>query len=291
MPPAPPPRVKPLMDMSMYKNMPPGIFENSSDSELERMEAKLFSTTQRNKIAFRKPRNPMSTLDRLSVRTEVTPAQSVLPTNPGRKLLTLSTEESTPTNERLLYFAPNDADDCSVKEKTSESDDGSQETPTKTMPDTKNTPSTILHDTILATQLRHINRELTPTISEVYHERSIGLGLAPSLSKLLLNQANAAAPQTDNSVLEKITLGILEETDLNAEAAKSPQCCRCQLELTVCSCKNVKTTKPWLSESAGTLQQIQSSDLTTADILEREVKNKNKVFRSVAQRRVCIFAG
>lgn len=64
-----------------------------------------------------------------------------------------------------------------------------------------------LHDTILATQLRHINRELTPTISEVYHERNIGLGLAPPLAKLLLNQSNQSAPKSDTTVLEKITLG------------------------------------------------------------------------------------
>lgn len=64
-----------------------------------------------------------------------------------------------------------------------------------------------LHDTILATQLRHINRELTPTISEVYHERNIGLGLAPPLAKLLLNQSNQTAPKPDSTVLEKITLG------------------------------------------------------------------------------------
>lgn len=132
----------------------------------------------------------------------------------------------------------------------------------------------MLHDTILATQLRHINRELTPTISEVYHERSIGLGLAPPLSKLLLNQSNAAAPQTDNTVLEKIALGILEESELNGEGAKGMQCQRCKLDLTVCSCKSGKISKPWLSEGANALQQIQSSDLTTADILEREVKNK-----------------
>lgn len=37
----------------------------------------------------------------------------------------------------------------------------------------------------LATSLTSLTRELTPTISEVYHERNLGLGLAPSLSKLL----------------------------------------------------------------------------------------------------------
>lgn len=37
----------------------------------------------------------------------------------------------------------------------------------------------------LATSLTSLTRELTPTISDVYHERNLGLGLAPSLSKLL----------------------------------------------------------------------------------------------------------
>ncbi|XP_058806021.1 tetratricopeptide repeat protein 28 [Phymastichus coffea] len=34
-------------------------------------------------------------------------------------------------------------------------------------------------------KMTSLTRELTPTISDVYHERNIGLGLAPSLSKLL----------------------------------------------------------------------------------------------------------
>lgn len=36
-----------------------------------------------------------------------------------------------------------------------------------------------------ATSLTSLTRELTPTISDVYHERNLGLGLAPPLSKLL----------------------------------------------------------------------------------------------------------
>lgn len=71
MPPLPPPRIKPLVDLPLYNNLPPGLFENSSDSELEKMEAKLFNSTSRNKISYKKPRNVTCTLDRLSVRTEV----------------------------------------------------------------------------------------------------------------------------------------------------------------------------------------------------------------------------
>ncbi|EFA05041.2 tetratricopeptide repeat protein 28 [Tribolium castaneum] len=214
-PPLPPSRTK--LDLTLYNNLPSRLFENSSDSELEKMEAKLFNT--RNKMAYRKSR--MSTLDRLSVRTELTP-QNLL--QASRKPITLPSEETLPTNERLLYFSPSDVDTSPQKLPT-DSDES------KDKPD--------LHDTIL----RHINRELTPTISDVYHERNIGLGLAPPLSKLLLNQPTNATPQTDANALEKITLGILEEGG-----------------------------EPWMAE--GGLQQIQSSDLTTADILEREVKNK-----------------
>lgn len=53
---------------------------------------------------------------------------------------------------------------------------------------TDSTQSTETHNQNLrnvATSLTSLTRELTPTISEVYHERNLGLGLAPSLSKLL----------------------------------------------------------------------------------------------------------
>lgn len=281
-PPMPPPRTnKPLVDLPvipLYNNLPPGVFENSSDSE---MEAKLFNA--RSKISMQHRKSRMSTLDRLSVRTEITP---LIPQQQQqqqqRKLDTIANEDN---NERLLYFGPN------VVEKTKS--DVNEETSSTTAVAAAATATTVtektsnkvfeqktasLHDTILATQLRHINRELTPTISEVYHERNIGLGLAPPLSKLLLNQNNQITQQTDNSsVLDRITLEILEETEL---ANQNQKCQRCKLENTVCACKNaaLKVTKPWMSTGDATpLQQIQSSDLTTADILEREVKNKKSL--------------
>lgn len=42
-----------------------------------------------------------------------------------------------------------------------------------------------IQDHIRTSQLRQLNYEPKPTISDVYHERKIGLGLAPSLLKLL----------------------------------------------------------------------------------------------------------
>ncbi|KAK9876278.1 hypothetical protein WA026_012576 [Henosepilachna vigintioctopunctata] len=254
-------RSKPLIDLSMFANIGSGIFENSSDSELEKMEAKLFNT--RSKIAYKKCRNIMSTLDRLKCRPEINSSQATLPQNP-RKPLTLPSEETLPNNERLLYFSPNDKE-VTAKISTKSEDDPNQDFPKKA----ESRPnSTNIHDTILATQLRHINRELTPTISEVYHERNIGLGLAPPLSKLLLNPSTDASNEINDSSLDKLTLGLLD-TRLD-EPQKNVQCPRCE---DVCCC-NKGTSKPWLTDSASSLQQIQSSDLTTADILEREVKNK-----------------
>ncbi|XP_050299963.1 tetratricopeptide repeat protein 28 isoform X2 [Anthonomus grandis grandis] len=306
MPPLPPPRgSKPLVDLPLYNNLTPGIFENSSDSELEKMEAKMFHNMKsRGPIAMKKPRNPMFTIDRLSGRTEVNHSASSLFHPPllsgNRKPITLPSEETLPSNERLLYFSPNETDASATLSSLVSMTTGSVGVPmaptsvaggscskesdmagenSAISVAVKSGSAATLHDTILATQMRHINRELTPTISEVYHERNIGLGLAPPLSKLLLNQSSGSAPKTDNTVLEKITLGILDDEDINKEVISS-QCQRCKTES--CACKQ-KLTKPWMTENASALQQIQSSDLTTADILEREVKNK-LVLRSENQR-------
>lgn len=223
-------------------------------------------------LSFSALRSAMSTLDRLSVRTEITPGHNtVLPPTNLRKAITLPAEDTLKANERLLYFSPNDKENLDNVPKPTkvEVDESLGQDLTNNM-DVKNSltsTSNSIHDTILATQLRHINREMTPTISEVYHERNIGLGLAPPLSKLLLNQSTSSQPNSDNSVLDKIKLGILEDS----EAEKDTTCPRCKIDN--CTCRS-KTTKPWLSETVAPLQQIQSSDLTTADILEREAKNK-----------------
>lgn len=66
-------------------------------------------------------------------------------------------------------------------------------------------------DQIRATQLRRLNREATPTISEVYHERNIGLGLAPPLSKLLL-----PTPDNEDSLLNEVT----DAKDTNCDKSK-----------------------------------------------------------------------
>lgn len=70
-------------------------------------------------------------------------------------------------------------------------------------PQTDATQSTETHPQNLrnlATSLTSLTRELTPTISEVYHERNLGLGLAPSLSKLLKEVGTV----TENEELQSV---------------------------------------------------------------------------------------
>ncbi|XP_013144707.1 PREDICTED: tetratricopeptide repeat protein 28 [Papilio polytes] len=110
-------------------------------------------------------------------------------------------------------------------------------------------------------QVRHMSGELTPTISEVYHERNIGLGLAPPLAELLLAEESKtemrAASSSENLLLQNLEkLGLLGDTSENEERWCSSN-----------------TSRPWLS--APPLEtDVQGSDLTTAEIIERQAKFK-----------------
>lgn len=93
------------------------------------------------------PPLPATMLERLSVRTEVGTSNS---------------------SRKLRHSAATSEDICNPQTDTTQS--------------TETHPPNLRN---LATSLTSLTRELTPTISEVYHERNLGLGLAPSLSKLL----------------------------------------------------------------------------------------------------------
>ena len=71
---------------------------------------------------------------------------------------------------------------------------------------------------IMASQMRRLNRELP--ISEVYHERSIGLGLAPPLSKLILSNSIAVA-QVDHHP-EPSNSSVASSSDAASSSASSP---------------------------------------------------------------------
>ncbi|XP_034827519.1 tetratricopeptide repeat protein 28 isoform X2 [Maniola hyperantus] len=113
-------------------------------------------------------------------------------------------------------------------------------------------------------QVRHMSGELTPTISEVYHERNIGLGLAPPLAELLLSEDSKTEMRAASSS-ENLLLQNLEKLGLLGESSES--------EERWCS---GNASRPWLS--APPLEtDIQSSDLTTAEIIERKTKFKKDI--------------
>lgn len=117
-------------------------------------------------------------------------------------------------------------------------------------------------------QVRHMSGELTPTISEVYHERNIGLGLAPPLAELLLSEDSKTEMRAASSS-ENLLLQNLEKLGLLGESSES--------EDRWCG---GSASRPWLS--APPLDtDIQSSDLTTAEIIER----KNKFNKDIEPKR------
>ncbi|KAL1129648.1 hypothetical protein AAG570_012593, partial [Ranatra chinensis] len=116
------------------------------------------------------PKRPQNiTSERLSVRS----ASLRNPISNDKLPSNMYVESHQINSSRLLYLTPEQ-----------EQDDTTPAGAADTIP-----PG--IQDQIRATQLTRLNRELTPTISEVYHERNIGLGLAPPLTKLLLPQNNS----------------------------------------------------------------------------------------------------
>lgn len=175
-PPLPPPR--------------PPVYHNLGAGGRSKPKIKLGSA--QSSLAARVNKEHALFMDRLSVRTELSATSATLAaagaangvgvgagggTGAGtaggqRKPLALTEEEAVGVsfNPAGLYFSPADS------ELLGEAKQPLEETPVK--PSAK-----CIQDSIM----RHMNRELTPSISELYHERSLGLGLAPPLSKLLLN--------------------------------------------------------------------------------------------------------
>ena len=165
-----------------------------------------------------------SAMDRLSVRTELSSlggagSRKPAPSNPS--------EESK--DSRLHYFPSDCGGGSDMSAPLSKSFDEAPDVISSSNPSggglaSSSGPSSI-QDQIIATQLRRLNRELTPTISDVYHERSIGLGLAPPLSKLLIpsrgSQGNSK--DMDNSGSEALLdkLGLLPEETNKAIESKS----------------------------------------------------------------------
>uniref|UniRef100_A0A1B0CKC6 Putative g-alpha gtpase interaction protein n=1 Tax=Lutzomyia longipalpis TaxID=7200 RepID=A0A1B0CKC6_LUTLO len=301
LPPLPPPRQQlPLVDLAplapVYNNLAPvvgaldagaaALDSTSSDSEFER-GAFGFGTRSRGKLKMplgRKISETIGFMDRLSVRTEVSPGQAApVPGTSG------ASGQGTSAGGTSSGRKMNLADEAAALTLHSASSSTAKE-----VLKTSYQPPKSMQESLL----RHMNREMTPTISEVYHERNIGLGLAPPLSKLLLSKSyslDEAEPSKASSSSSKTStlVDAVSEIDLSAAASAATipgpssvtgtvcSVCNAPAEL-MCTCSDSpggtpktpisvpkkSSLKPWLSTVNTSL--VKASDLTTADILERQ---------------------
>lgn len=338
LPPMPPPRHKlPLVDslkplVPVYNNMNVnhltaalgdilnGTLEStSSDSEFERgFEMMTFRSnanqTKPKIMTGRKGHsNNFGVNDRLSVRTENNQLMTTAVVNPNRTVIMADSDDFHLQNNSKLYFSPTD-NPLEIPEVTVPGPSSSSNTHTDGKKEVKNA-GTGAKEALKQTNhhhhqksmpeslLRQINREMTPTISDVYHERNLGLGLAPPLSKLLLSKSynddidqqtkatSAAASSSSSSIKSNSTLiDSVAEIETASSVTTAPSsgvtvinqigCALCG-STDPCSCNKATTvaaaavtlkktnTKPWLS-NVKTSNLVNASDLTTADILERQ---------------------
>ncbi|XP_043647206.1 tetratricopeptide repeat protein 28 [Drosophila teissieri] len=280
-PPLPPPR--------------PPTFHNLSVGAGGRSKPKIKLGSAQSSLAARVNKEHALFMDRLSVRTELsTPGSGNAMTSgsAARKPLALPEEEDVSNvvfNPSSLYFSQTDSDLLNEPKQ--------EETPPPSKSSTKS-----LQDSMM----RHINRELTPSISEMYHDRNVGLGLAPPLSKLLLSpnyeeqevvSITEACPQSganlktlvdavselelsgssSGATMPTVVGGGANEVEGTSATSVENTCPICgEPADVICRCKAVtiqkkSILKPWLSNVPDS-SLVQASELTTADILERRLE-------------------
>lgn len=288
LPPIPPPRqtipfdenVRPLAPLApVYNNLSrttntsaiiSAIESTSSDSEFERFDAR---DRMIHKPSFlpRRIAEEISFLDRLSVRSAIpTTLEPVIRRQPKPIETEDDVESKLPfkMNANNSHFPPNEIENSPTAEHPPSEKLTKQSTKTARM-NGKNIPESIL---------RH--REMTPTISEVYHERNLGLGLAPSLSKLLLSK-NYEEPEP------KAAVGNVTETiaEINSptpfsEATNETRCSSCNIAYD-CTCKmsakksmssSSSSTKSWLSMKL-TNKANAKNDADPNEIIEMQPKS------------------
>lgn len=256
-------------------------------------------------VSVAKLKEQFNFIDRLSVRTE-----AIKNGNAHQKPMIKANEDTLNLSGNSLYFSPAELQNT-----------------TTNLVDDDTTPSSVIHHTpnhahhnnkdskpsnssapsmssskknsIQDSILRHMSREMAPTINDVYHERNIGLISAPPLSKLLMtnfeenepvpiSQApmpNSSSPTSGlNKLMNAIDLGE-EITNCTSSTAKLLSCGGASnsdedysvedeatsSQTTMKSVANKKTfnSVPWLS-SINAENIVKPSDLTTADILEHQ---------------------
>lgn len=304
LPPMPPPRqMLPLVDSlrpqapSIYNNLNSktkgnnnAIESTSSDSEFERAydargdRNNIQKSIQHVSMLTRNISEECLLMDRLSVRTEnianVVPAVRKQIQNSDDSEITLPFKFNT----NNLYFSPSESDviesqhkDISLTLKANSAKEN-------------NKPNLSSHNkNIQDLILRKINREMTPTISDVYHERNMDLGLAPPLSKLLLSKnyeendskTNTMKKVNSSETVSDINLSSSLALYVGGEATVQDRCDICNNPLDMmCQCKNVTTpklvSKPnWLNNLSGTMPSAPPSDLCNVDCQSNNDYNEN----------------
>lgn len=303
MPPMPPPRqMLPLVEslrpqVPSYNNLNGktkgnnnAIESTSSDSEFERVyESKLQKSTQSQSLLTRNISEECLLMDRLSVRTENT--NNIVPMPAIRKQLKMVDVHDTTLpfkfNANNLYFSSTDSDviesqhkDISLTLKANSAKEN-------------NKPNLSSHNkNIQDLILRKINREMTPTISDVYHERNMDLGLAPPLSKLLLSK-NYEENDTKTNTIKKVN-STETVSDLNlstslalyvGESADNELLCDiCKknpsmVDGMMCQCSKNATQKPkpWLNNLNGnsTIATASSNEFCNVDAIDRNPTKAN----------------
>lgn len=257
-------------------------------------------------VSVAKIKEQFNFIDRLSVRTEASK------TNGGHRKTILKPSDEMNMSGNSLYFSPaelqntttnlveDDSGPSSVihhppthshhkmKESKTNTSSGVPTGSSNTQKPSKN----ILQDSIM----RHMSREMAPAISDVYHERNIGLISAPPLSKLLMTNyeenettGNVQAPvSSPTSGLNKLmsAIDLSEEiTSCTSSTAKLLSCggashsdedfsvedeaASSQTTLKSAPKNKSFSSVPWLS-SINAENILKPSDLTTAEILEHQ---------------------
>lgn len=249
-------------------------------------------------VSVSKLKEQFNFVDRLSVRTEASKngnqRKSMMKTNddlnmPGNSLYFSPAElQNTTTNLVEDDSGPSSVishNHMKVKEKSLTSNNG----PSSSQPK-KN-----IQDSIM----RHISREMVPAISDVFHERNIGLISAPPLSKLLMTNYEEESSMTTQppssssptSGLNKLMNAIDLSEEIAACTSSTAKLLSCVAgggggnnsdeEFSVDEASSSQTTMkpvpkkkgfssvPWMT-SLNTENIVKPGDLTTAEILEHQ---------------------
>lgn len=258
-------------------------------------------------VSVAKLKEQFNFIDRLSVRTEASKA------NGGHRMSIMKPNEDLNMTGNSLYFSPAELQNTTTNLVEDDSGPSSmihhppphihhKTKENKANPSTSGTASGSSNaqptkNNIQDSIMRHMNREMTSAISDVYHERNIGLISAPPLSKLLMTnyEENEATVNVQPPVSSSPTSGLnklMNAIDLSEEitnctsttakllscggASKSDEefsvddeTASSQTTMKSAPKKKSFSSIPWLT-SISSENIVKPSDLTTGEILEHQ---------------------